>query len=829
MKGVLRAAALAIVTATAVAAAVLGSGCQRPAVIVPAQHLPIYVSPDGLGDYRTLGRAIREAPAGATIFLDPGTYRISRTLVVYRPLRVAGPGAALTTIESSSSDLVLGIARRGRLSLSGVTLKAVPGNEGRVPVDVVQMQGGRLDCTDCVIAGAVRGRVPQRTASGVVWPQRGGAGVRLTGDARARLSRCTFSGNDQAGVAREPSASVSCSDCRGTGPGERPLVTGPAGPVDRARVARFTRPLVRELLKDLQVPGAAVAVVRGDTVLLLGGYGFADVARREPVDPVRTRFRIASVTKLFTTAAVLQLWQQGSLSLGEPVSRFVRGLSPGVDGFRRLTVSDLLVHASGYDDRWISIASPSAAAAPSLTGFIEQDAPSRVLPPGSVSSYTNFSMTLAGQVVAVAAGMPYETYVRGHILGPLGMRRTGFTPPERALALPYAWNGGFRELPLTYFNAAPSGQLFSTAADMSLFLRMQLSGGAGVLAPGTVALMQAQHFANVPQVPGYAYGFAEGVAQNRRVLEQSGDFDGYSSRLLLVPGESLGIFVVANAERQDFCERFIARFLQHYYPVDHVFPRPQPPSLLRGGLDQFTGTYRLVRDPHHTLDRWLSFTPRRELSVGRDGDQLLIEDTRYVQLEPAAFRSLYTEDYVAFGREAGGQIAYAFTGTDAYQRLAWYETYTDQRRFIIGFSIVLGLTMVAWVLAPLLGLLWKAPAWLRSLLRRQPFALRDPRPARAARLVAGVVAALDLVFLTLIAAFLTQDAIAFGVPGWLTALLAVPLLALALTAVQAGFTVAAWVRGWWTATGRALYTFIFIVAVLFLWFLTYWNLLGFKY
>ena len=70
---------------------------------------------------------------------------------------------------------------------------------------------------------------------------------------------------------------------------------------------------------------------------------------------------------------------------------------------------------------------------------------------------------------------------------------------------------------------------------------------------------------------------------------------------------------------------------------------------------------------------------------------LLVEDSRYVQLEPSAFRGLYSDDYVAFRRGSGEDIAFAFRNTDAYERLSWYETYTGQRRFMIGVTIVLGI------------------------------------------------------------------------------------------------------------------------------------------
>jgi hypothetical protein len=136
---------------------------------------------------------------------------------------------------------------------------------------------------------------------------------------------------------------------------------------------------------------------------------------------------------------------------------------------------------------------------------------------------------------------------------------------------------------------------------------------------------------------------------------------------------------------------------------------------------------------------------------------------------------------------------------------------------------------MAWVVAPLLSLIWHAPDWVRRMLARQPFAARDPLPARVARALAGAAAVLDLVFLGVINWALTSRALQFGVPGWLIATLVLVLLAATLAAGMAGMSVAAWVRGWWTVAGRVMYSALTLVAGLFVWFAAYWNLLGFRF
>ena len=101
---------------------------------------------------------------------------------------------------------------------------------------------------------------------------------------------------------------------------------GRTGPTDPAELARFLDATVPGLLGDWRVPGAVVVVVKDGRVLAQKGYGLADVAAGEPVDPKRTLFRLASVTKVFTATAVLQLAEQGRVKLGIDAQVYLPGL-----------------------------------------------------------------------------------------------------------------------------------------------------------------------------------------------------------------------------------------------------------------------------------------------------------------------------------------------------------------------------------------------------------------------------------------------------------------------------------------------------------------------
>jgi CubicO group peptidase (beta-lactamase class C family) len=829
-----------IVAAVLLLALVIAA-CRDGAPAQTAQRLPIYVSPDGRGDYATLDAAVREAPAGATILLDPGTYRLARPLDVFRSLTIVAPVAGGSVVESGAPGHVLGFDGHGELRLVGLTLRSRTRQADR-PTDVLLVRGGRVQLAGCRLEGAVAGLVTERTASGPRRVAAGGAGLRALGVADVLLTDCAFAGNALAGVARERGATVTVAGTA-TGLG-RPggadvafMLPDKTGPTSAAGLTRFLDPQVGQLMRELNVPGAVVTVVHDGRVLYQDGFGMADVRRRVPVDPERTRFALASVTKLFTATAVMQLWERGRIDLNRAVRSYVPDTPSGPSAGRQLTVADLLTHAGGFDERWIGIAAPSPSTAPSLGVTVRTRAPARVLPPASVSSYANYDMTLLGAAVGAVSGGTFEDWVGRQILAPLGMTATAFGKSVAGrgdVARSYTWNGGFQPRAAETFVSAPAGGLSSTGADMARFMLAQLQQGslgtARILRPATVAAMHARHFANAPALPGYAYGFAERYVENRRALEHTGDFNGYSAAVFLVPGEDLGIFVADNGGGGRFCQEVVDRVMAHYFRDRDQLGRPQAPLHLTVGLGQFVGAYRPFRHAHTTIDKWVEFSADSDLVVTREPDGVLvIDDTRYAQIEPLQFRELYDDSWVGFARDSGGGVAFAFRGTLAYERLGWWETHVAQRRLIILFSVVFGFAALAWAVAPLLNLIWHAPQWVRRLLAHQPFAARDPRPARVARALAGAVAILDLAFLGIIGGALTGDAVRFGVPAWLVAALVLPLLAATLSAGMAGMGVAAWLRGWWTATGRVLYCLLTLVAVLFVWFVNYWNLLGFRF
>jgi len=209
-----------------------------------------------------------------------------------------------------------------------------------------------------------------------------------------------------------------------------------SGTVPKSLAAYDT--MMLEFIREHDVPGASLAVVREGRLVLARGYGYADRDTKTPARPT-SLFRMASVSKPFTGVAVLQLAEQGKLKLDDRVVDWLgesAGFAPGEEGDPRLkdiTLHHLLEHRGGFDRdvsfdpmfRSHEIARTLGVEPPATAAHVIRYMAAHQLDfaPGERYAYSNFGYCLLGRVIEQASGQPYETYVQEHILAPLDVRR----------------------------------------------------------------------------------------------------------------------------------------------------------------------------------------------------------------------------------------------------------------------------------------------------------------------------------------------------------------------------------------------------------------------
>ena len=370
-------------------------------------------------------------------------------------------------------------------------------------------------------------------------------------------------------------ALCACMAARGTplgGQAPAPAAPTPAlapaaqSPLAPWSIARLDSALARAR-EAWDIPGMAVAVVRGDSVLMVKGYGVRELGKPGRVD-ANTIFDAASLTKSFTSAAIAMLVDDGRMRWDDPVRRHLPWLELGTPSLTsEVTIRDLLSHRPGLE---------SANGAWYFTGidrrellrrmrFLRQTAPFR-----TTLVYSNIGYTAAGEASAAAAGMPWEELIRTRILDPLGMSRTtarfvaAATLPNVAsphsvvdgVHQPIAREGAARDV------TAPAGAIQSSASDLARWLRFQLGGGTldGRRLVSEAALRQTwEPQLIVPSTPefrrsrnlrfGAYYGMGWQVWDYRGhpMLWHTGAGDGQRAWMAIYPEERLGVVVLFNS------------------------------------------------------------------------------------------------------------------------------------------------------------------------------------------------------------------------------------------------------------------------------------------
>ncbi len=298
-----------------------------------------------------------------------------------------------------------------------------------------------------------------------------------------------------------------------------------------------------------RIPGLVLSVVADGKLVAARGYGAAQLDPWRAVDPERTVFRVASVSKVVTATAVMQLVEQRRLDLNRDVNAYLtRFQLPARHG--PITLHHLLTHTAGFDERLTGMAARSPAEQDPLGFYLARAMPPTFIAPGRVLSYSNHGVALAGLLVEEVSGRPFADYVRENILEPLDMRSSGFTlsiDAQRERAVAYELAGEeLRALPFDVLQIPPAGGFATTGTDMARFLIAHLQGGAfegaRILDAATVERMHAPQFRQHPDTSGWAYGFWEDRTASGRALLHNGGGAGYRALALSASRVRLRVF-----------------------------------------------------------------------------------------------------------------------------------------------------------------------------------------------------------------------------------------------------------------------------------------------
>ena len=405
-------------------------------------------------------------------------------------------------------------------------------------------------------------------------------------------------------------------------------------------------------LKRSGTPGAALIVVRNGRVVHAHGFGLADVAANRAVD-VNTVWPIASITKVITAIAAMQLVEAGRLSLDKDVASYFTTLRIPNQFGKPITVADLLRHTSGLDElpgRRVQRAEDVRPLREFLSGRLVQ-----YRAPGEFTSYSSYGMSLAGLLVEEISGSSYAEYVQTRIFRPLAMNSSRImirAGDELGLATAYEIDDArASRMNYEWYSTPPVASAVASAGDMGRLL-IALTENT-ILSRATLRSMMTTQATLHPAVPGWGYGFQMDSVNGRVVAEHGGDIGGFASLMAVVPEARLGFFIVHHGEGSSL------RFQVRQMLLDNFLPdRPTPPVATAGvDLTPYAGSYRASFACHSCSNA--PAVP--EFDVGVSNGALELWGERWLPTGKDLFTRTDGRAKLAFVRDNQGRIV-ALTG-----------------------------------------------------------------------------------------------------------------------------------------------------------------------
>ncbi|RKQ37600.1 serine hydrolase domain-containing protein [Oceanobacillus halophilus] len=602
----------------------------------------------------------------------------------------------------------------------------------------------------------------------------------------------------------------------------------------------FMNEFLRDKVDEEHIPNLAVSVVSNGEIIFEKGYGFADIREGVKVDPETTMFRIGSVSKLFTWTAIMQLVEQGKLSLNTDINQYLdveipEKLAVGSNQTKPkpITLMDLMTHTPGFEDYSSSIFRLSAEEMPPLSQYVREYRPERIFPAGEVLAYSNYGTALAGYIVEHVSGMPYAEYVKENIFKPLEMDYSTFRQPlpkdfSTNLAQAYRYiDGEFKEGNFE-FVPAPAGGMSSTATDMATFMQVYLEGGSlhgeKILEKDTVQQMFQQQFTHHTLLDGVALGFMEKTVNGKRILHHAGSTALFDTGLYLLPQENIGLFISYSGHNYLTHTELFQAFMDHYFPIEK---NVSIPSTNGENTAQYVGEYHQNRKSITNADRITSLIMGTiQVQLDKDGYLLVTQNgvnNQFVEIEPGIYQNTRQEppmdaygefNMIVFQTDSHGNTMITTDGPMTYSKAPWYAS--------SGFTFSSLILVILFFLGSIVS--WG----IKALIRRKT------SPCKRTILGKGLAIATGLLLLLLVVGVAISGEVdpiyqlpkeALGItPVWMPILDSIPYLLTILGITMLILTISLWRRRYWSIFGRLYYSLLSILNLYLIWIFWYWNL-----
>jgi CubicO group peptidase (beta-lactamase class C family) len=560
------------------------------------------------------------------------------------------------------------------------------------------------------------------------------------------------------------------------------------------------------------IPGGVIVIVKDGKILFAKGYGYANVAKKTPVDPNNTLFRPGSVSKLFTWTAVMQLVQAGKIDLDADVNKYIDFTIPPYDG-KPITMRNLMTHTPGFEETVRELLVNTKEQVLPIDVYLKRHLPSRIFPPGQVIAYSNYGATLAGYIVQRVSGEKFEDYIAKHIFEPLRMAHSTFVQPLPANLLPLMANGYVdgEVKPFEYIDTAPAGSSTSSGIDMAHFMLAYLNGGTfegyQLLKPATIKEMWTPQVPEEKGLPGFDLGFYEDDFNGLTIVGHGGDTIAFHSDLHLIPAKNVGFFVAFNSPGkegavEDVRNNLFKAFLDRYFPFtpphEATVPDPQKDAA------RVAGYYVSSRRDARAL-AFVYALAQSQVTANADGtlEVSSLKDAagdpmKWREVGPLRYREVDGQSHLVFGTDENGNV------------ISWAADVSnmvsvEQRVNGLGTMGALKTGITIFVAIIVLSLLIRLGAWIAR--RRLKLSLNLSRGENIVHAVARIGAIAFLVALIGWPMLLSNEAnlLSSSLPGKMMVLYVIGVIAIigafAMVA-EAAIRVARGPGGWFVRLGE---------------------------
>ncbi|MBY9001181.1 MAG: beta-lactamase family protein [Candidatus Heimdallarchaeota archaeon] len=596
----------------------------------------------------------------------------------------------------------------------------------------------------------------------------------------------------------------------------------------------FLDSIIPNQLENYNISGATFSMVKDGSVFLEKGYGYANAYYETPVDANETLFRIGSVSKTFTSVAVLQLVEDGLLDLDIDVNEYLSAFKIPETFEESITLRHLLTHCAGFEESTFPVILGSYSYLEDFETILSEGIPDRVRPPNTTSAYSNYGFALAGYIVQEISGSNFESYIQDEILTPLGMNSTTFQQPLPSTLSSHMSTGYDENMNPGYFeyiSIPPAGSASSTASDMAKFMQTLLNKGSlglnRILENDTVEMMLSTQFITYENLPGLGLGIYEFDLSDQRIIGHGGDTVFFHSRMILLPELDIGIFASYNSRGGSIARTLLfSELIEEYFPP--TIGNIEPMNGYKNRAKKFEGFYVTTRRVYSDK---LMFSEKdfidESFTINAKKGHLIIEgiSLEFVEVEPNYFVESTGEYYlkIAFIEDYKGRISHLYTNfvgpVIALERThPLYYGSEIQTGMVAAFLLIMFVSLAYWGIKGII-----------DVYKKREKKARIQRFAKWSYLLNFSLAAIISIFTAL--KVNSDIMLEYEIVRVFNGFLILPFLYLLATINTIVFTWFAWTgikddmrKPYWTLSGRIHYSILALLSIVLIGIFNSWHL-----